>query len=277
MNTRSPRFHHHAHAVAISGEVTRPFQEIIDAQAVSTVPPIGGSSSAQAERYRLPSVLMHQGARSKSTASYNQNTKGYESVTSASVEGFNIADVVVADFFTVRVASTFLPGAKEPQISPHGSMFHKLRIAGRDIILEPNVDLFHELDTLTKVSDDYRDNKNGFRDAFNRDAFVGRDAALPDTHKSFFPWRKQTATGNLPTYSGHTIVPLFVVKNSSDPDFVVHGNVVYVKDFGVIHIGEMLIASNERRVTMIHADLGSPMAADIIAGSGCGGGGPTDP
>ena len=71
MKIQKPRFHYHAHAIALSGEVTHPFHEVIDVQAPATVPPMGGSSSSHTERYRLPGILMHHGARSKATGKYS--------------------------------------------------------------------------------------------------------------------------------------------------------------------------------------------------------------
>lgn len=284
MKIQKPRFHYHAHAIALAGEVTHPFHEIIDVQAPATIPPMGGFSSSHAERYRLPSIVMHQGARSKATGKHNPEAKTHEAMAYAAVEGLNIEDVLTVDFVTAHVTATFFAGDeqrppdKEPRISPRGSMFHRLRIAGRDIILEPNVDLYHELDTLTKVSDAYTSNTNGFKDKFDLDTFIGKENELPATHHRFFPWRKQKPTPTLPVCDNHTIVPLFTVKNADEPGvFEVKGNVVYVRNFGRIHLGEMVITPHERRVMMIHADMGSPEDADLSVCCVCGGAPPLDP
>jgi hypothetical protein len=67
------------------------------------------------------------------------------------------------------------------------------------------------------------------------------------------------------------------VNNKNEPGvFEVRGNVVYVPDFGRIHLGEMVITPHERRLKMIHANLGSPAHADISVCCVCGGGGPID-
>jgi hypothetical protein len=39
----------------------------------------------------------------------------------------------------------------------------------------------------------------------------------------------------------------------------------------------LFISCDDRRVTMLHADLGSPQQADILAASACGGTSPSDP
>jgi hypothetical protein len=285
MKTQQPRFHYHAHAVALAGEVTHPFHEIIGVQAPATIPPMGGISSSHKKRYRLPSIVMHHGARSSASGKHHPDTRTHEAMAHAALEGLNIEDVLTVDFVTAHVTATFFTGDeqrppdKEPRISPHGSMFHRLRIRGRDIELKPNVDLYHELDTLTKVSDAYSKNTNGFKDKFDRDTFIGKENELPTTHHHrFFPWRKQKPTGVLPTYQGHTIVPLFTVLNADVPGvYTVKGNVIDVANFGRIHLGEMVVTPHERRVMMIHADMGSPADADISVCCVCTGTPPLDP
>src|SRR6516225_3872067 len=158
MKIQKPGFHYHAHVIALAGEVTHPFHEIIDVQAPATIPPMGGFSSSHAERYRLPSITMHHGARSKASGKHNPDAKTHESMAYAAVEGLHIEDVLTVDFVTAHVAATYYAGSdddQEPEITPRGSMYHNLRIAGRKIQLEPNVDLFHELDTLAKVKQAY--------------------------------------------------------------------------------------------------------------------------
>jgi hypothetical protein len=280
MKIQKPRFHYHAHAIALSGEVTHPFREIIDVQAPATIPPTGGFSSSHAERYRLPGIVMHHGARSKATGKHNPDAKTHEAMAHAAVEGLNIEDVLTVDFVTAHVTATYYTDSgddQEPRITPLGSMFHKLRIAGREIDLESNVDLYHELNTLAKVKQAYSDKKSGFQEKFDRDTFIGKENELPETHRRFFPWRKRTPAAELPTSHEHTIVPLFIVKNKSELGvFEVKGNVVYVPNFGRIQLGEMVITPHERRVTMIHADLGSPADADASVCCVCGGSGPID-
>jgi len=281
MKTQKPRFHYHAHAIALAGEVTHPFQEIIDVQAAATIPPMGGISSSHRKRYRLPSIVMHHGARSKATGKHNPEARIHEAMAYAAVEGLNIEHVVTADFITAHITATFHTDRgpdQELEVTPRGSMFHRLRIAGHDINLVPNVDQYHELDTLAKVKQAYSGNKKGFRDAFDRDCCVGQVDALPATHHRFFPWSKRKPNGELPTYNGHTIVPLFTVQNEDVPGvFTVKGNVIDVANFGRIHLGEMVITPNERRVMMIHADMGSPEDADLSVCCVCGGSGPLDP
>ncbi len=271
------RYLFHAHAVALSGRITRPFEELIDVQAPSALPPNGGLSSGRKRSYRLRGILSHQGAHSKTTGSFNREAKKHETLATATVQGFNLCDTVLADDITARITSIHEVEG-EHRITPQGSAFLNLRVAGRVIELEDNVDLYHELDTLEKVRENYRNNTNDFRTKFDAQGFVGRRADLPENRWRYFPWCHRPSTGDLPGYDrGVTIVPLFIVKNPSAPGFEVHGNVIRVENFGRIHLGELVISGARRRLTMLHVDLGSPTEGDITASSVDGNGGTTDP
>jgi hypothetical protein len=277
MNGDTPRYLFHAHAIGLSGHITRPFEELIDVQAASALPPTGGLSSGRKRSYRLRGILTHQGAHSKATGSFNRDTKANETLATATVQGFNLCDTVVADDITARITSVHLVGG-EHRITPQGSAFLNLRIAGRVIELEDNVDVFHELDTLEKVRDHYRNNTNDFRTNFDRQAYAGEDAVLPENKRRYFRWFRHGSTGELPVCKGgFTIVPLFKVKNPSAPGFEVHGNVISVENFGRIILGELIISGDRRRLTMLHVDLGSPTEGAVTAAAAEGNGGTTDP
>jgi len=277
MNTNIPRFLYHAHAMGVSGRITRPFEEVIDVQAVSGLPPAGGYSSARKDSYRLREVFSHGGAHSEATGSYDPNKNAFETVVTSTVEGYNLCNVVLADSFTARITSVHpASNPDEPRITPQGSMFEKLRIAGKDIVLESLVDDYDKLDSMSKLREHYK-NDASFREAFQRNTFLGREAELPEAKYRYFPWRRYQKTDELPECRGMTVVPLFVVKNPSSPGFEVHGNVIHVQDFGRIHIGDLIISAYERRVTMLHVDLGSPIDGDVSAASVDGNGGTTDP
>jgi len=271
-----PRFYYHAHAVALSGEIKHPFQERIAEQAPSSVSPFGGYASIKADDYDLRGAVRHCGARSLTEGSYSAEKDEHYAVASASLENFNLFDVVMVEYLTAKVTAVHSVRQQEPSISPHGSNIRNLRVAGHLIELEPLCGIYHTLDTMTKVREDYRNNKS-FREAFHRDANVGNGESLPEKVLKFFPWRKHKATDELPEFRDHTIVPLFRIKDPQVRGIDVYGNVMHVHNFGRIRVGEMFINRDQRRVVMLHVEMGSPQSGDLNAGTGSGGGGQTDP
>jgi len=155
--------------------------------------------------------------------------------------------------------------------------FQNLRIAGRTIQLESRADIYNRFGTLGALSDQFK-SAPGFRAQFLRDGFVGNEGALLEKERKYFPWRQLQNPMELPvSRTGKTVVPLFAVLNPSEPGFHVSGNVITVEDFGTIVLGELTIGPHERRLTMLHAELGSPAEGFLIAADGDGNGTNNDP
>lgn len=271
-----PRFNYHAHAFALQGEITHPIQAKLEPQAPSAVSPFGGFGYARADPFNLHEIFAHRGARSRAEGGYNAKTDEHFAVAHAMMEGFNISDVVTVDAISARLVTMHSTRQEEPCISPHGSTIENLRIAGHPIELIPLIGVYHDLDTMSKLRDHYKANAQ-FQNSFHQDACVGKEADLPPKKRKFFPWRRHKTNGELPEFRGHTIVPLFRIVDPKVPGIEVHGNVISIHQFGRLHIGEMVVSRDERRVTMIHADLGSPQSGDGTACFSCSGSGQTDP
>jgi hypothetical protein len=273
----TPRFLYHASAVGLSGEIRRPFQQTIDAQAASALPRYGGRCSARFDKFQLPDILSHTGATTQVAGVYQAQSDTHETSVSATVTGFNLRGIVAADTLTSSIRSSH-PASKhdEPSISIAGSQIEGLRIAGRDIVLESRLDIYTQLDTMTKLRAYYKDNA-AFREDFDRAAYVGRGGELPEDVWKFFPWRNYKRSAKLPEHRGMTIVPLYTVKNPSEPGFEVYGSVIRIHDFGRVHIGELIVESHRRRLMMLHADLGSPVEGFFSASCGDGNGSTGNP
>lgn len=275
----SGRFLYHAQAVGLSGRIVRPFDALVKAQAASALSSSGGGySSARRREYHLKQVFSHKATYTEATGSFNAKGDSHDTSATATIEEFNVSEVVKLELGVARINSSHAAsGDREPSISPQGTFLRHLTIAGHKIEFESLVDDFHELDTMSKVRDRYKQDK-AFREKFDSVAFVGRQSAIEDEKKhKYFPWRSHKPSDQLPEHRGFTIVPLFRINNPSSPGFTVHGNTVHVANFGRIQLGEMVIGSHERRVTLIHVDLGSPTEGHFTACGVVGDGGSTDP
>jgi hypothetical protein len=265
------RFLYHAYAVGFSGQLTRPADHLIPSQAASALPPAGGYSSARQESYRLLEILSHGGTTSEVKGSLNPKTQENETSATASIQDLKIGNVVLLDSCTAHLSSAHPTDGGQPRITPQGSFFQNLRIAGRTIELESRVDDYTKFNTFESLRQQYEKDE-GFRNRFLQEAFVGNESTLHEKQRKFFSWRNidRNKTAELPvTKSGATIVPLFVVRNPSAPGFQVSGNTILVENFGTIVLGELVISRYERRLTMLHVDLGSGASSGDV---GCNGG-----
>ncbi|HWB83386.1 MAG TPA: choice-of-anchor P family protein [Bryobacteraceae bacterium] len=271
------RFHYHAQAVGLAGHITFPFDQVIDVQAPSALPTSGGRCNAHKESFNLGDIVSHSAAHTQTSGNYDENLDAYVTVATATVENYNLRNILKVKKIVAQLTSTYPAGkGDEPSISPKGSYFEGLEIAGRAIELESHVDTYMRLDTRQKLREHYKNNQQ-FRASLDQATFMGGHESLPENVRGYFPWSRQRSTGELPENRGTAIVPLFVIKNASAPGFEVYGNVVYVHDFGRIHLGELVIGPYERRLTMVHVDLGSPVKGSLTAASVGGNGGETDP
>ena len=272
------RFLYHAYAVGVAGQITRPINHLIPSQAVSALPAAGGYSSSRQDAHHILELFSHAGASSEATGSQNPSTSNYETSVTATIQGLNIENVLLLDSCTAYLTSVHPAAGGQPPITAQGSFFQNLRIAGRTIELESRIDLYDSLNTLDKLRDRYRSD-GGFRDRFLKEAFSGNAKALDVKQQKYFPWRDIKNTADLPVSkaTGATVVPLFIVLNPSEPGFQVNGNVITVENFGTITLGELVIGGYERRLTMVHADLGSPIEGSISAADVGGNGSDTDP
>ena len=121
-------FLYHALAVAASGQITVPFQHIIEVQAPSALPFTGGYSASDAPEFRFARIASFASAHSVTTGS--EIGGSFNTLATATIEGLNILNVVTADRVVARLASRYTPDTKERVNSFAGSHFANLRIAG---------------------------------------------------------------------------------------------------------------------------------------------------
>lgn len=284
----SSRFLFHASAIGVTGQIHRPVSHVIPSVA-SALPPGGGYNNAKQDPGDLLEIYSHGGATTATTGNQKQNG---DAVTTAiaSLQGLNIRNVVLLDSLTASLSSLHPADGSQARFNTQGSFFQDLRIAGREIELESRIDVHNILATLDDLRNHYIGNidlkdklhleKPFFlRDEFHKEEFVGKEGDLHEKQQKYFPWRNWTNTKALPISKGvgFCIVPLFLVKNRSEPGFHVSGNVITVENFGTVVLGELIISAYERRLTMLHAELGSPVGGMVAACAIDINGGGTDP
>src|SRR5579863_4492949 len=114
-NSRPKRiYHYHAGAHALSGQFWRPFQRVIEVQAASVLPSIGGLGNSRAENFKLDDVVSFKAGYSHVLGSKKEELDNpgkikktlYTTRVTATIEALNILDVVTADRIVARLTST---------------------------------------------------------------------------------------------------------------------------------------------------------------------------
>jgi hypothetical protein len=235
-------FQYHAFATGFAGQITHPFEYLIEAQAPSALSPMGGYSSNRVENFRLKEILSFRAAYTQVAGSFidKGGRQSWDTVVTSTVEDLNIMGVVTADLIVARLSSSHGVNDDEPSILPLGSRIEGLRIAGIPVELQWKVDLYCECGTYTKARE--RSNADG----------RGTNAATIDT----------------------SIVENLSIKSSFlRPD----GHAILIPQFGKIVIGQLLIDGNARQITMLQVYPECAVGAACAAGNGQTNGQPVPP
>src|SRR5260370_37233078 len=122
-------FHYHACAHAFSGSFTRPFTEIIDVQAPSALPIIGGHGSSRVENFQFREFVSFRKGYTHVSGAHQADDDSNKTLVTSTVEGRNIMDIVTADRIVARLYSKHHRDEKEGFVSMVGSRFENLLIA----------------------------------------------------------------------------------------------------------------------------------------------------
>jgi hypothetical protein len=134
--------HYHASATAISGHLKLPLVRKIEPQAHTELPKEGGHFSQRLENFRLEEVLSFRSASTR--VSGNKSTKpgqGWTTMTTTTVEGLNVLEVVTADRVVMQTITEHPLEGYVPSVSFLGTHFENLRVAGHrvELDIDPNI------------------------------------------------------------------------------------------------------------------------------------------
>src|SRR5712692_4427524 len=155
---KKQHFLYSGNAVALSGHITLPFDELIEAQAPCALAPAGGRSSSRVENFRFHDIVSFQSATTSVTGSYSEKDDAFFTVVTCTIEKLDILGMVTADKIVGRIMARHpyvdpkskRPITVEPEIVPLGCCFEKLSIAGHEVQAGMNVGV---LSDLAKYSD----------------------------------------------------------------------------------------------------------------------------
>jgi hypothetical protein len=137
---------YHAEAKALAGDLQLPLVQTVHPFAQALLAPEGGYKSVRSPCYHIEGVVSIQSAYSQVAG--NLGTKpdqGWSTVSTAVVEGLNIFEVVTADRVVGQIITEHPLVGYVPKISFLGTRFENLRIAGRPISLDLDLNLLGEV------------------------------------------------------------------------------------------------------------------------------------
>ena len=249
-------FHYHASAHAFSGQFTRPVQHLIEVQAATTLPTIGGHGNARVDDFRFNHFVSFKAGYTHVFGSeHREGDKVYHTtLVTSTVEGLNFLDVITADRLVARISSYHLFEEEHSHYSFVGTKFENLRIAGYPVELELNERLFAHLGTIDKVKKELDTDKE-FRKMAEDPFQTGQKQKLGDG-------------------TGEILCSLVKDMKTSAPGVRREGHAFSIHHFGRVYLAETLIGRCKRTLTMLRLELGSPVSGNHIAGQVVGNGYP---
>jgi hypothetical protein len=297
-------YFYHASAFGLAAKVLRPANSFITTKATTTLSSMGGHSSDHAEDFQIDGPVSFRAAHVEVGGSYDECHQAHTSFASAVVEGLNIHNIITADKVVSRLSIKY-PGEgsdlSEPSISPIGSYFENLRIAGHKIDVNINTALFHKHDTYSGFCNRYTssDEMDPWLHWSKLESLKPNDLKRLETqhhsmtgmYSRFQEWKANSrqskqakkskkSTGKTNQQHAPEVFWCSLANNLDLTDQVTgssglrnFGAIICIPNFGVVHLAELVIEKRFRRFHMLRVEMGSPVASRIDTTGTTGSGG----
>lgn len=277
---------YHATAFGVSGELLRPAQRSIPAQATTTLAPGGGRGFDRVDNFQLDGVLSFRSAYTEVGGSFDDCHNMHTSYASSVIEGLNIAGMVTADRVVSRVAvyAAHEDSTDESSFDITGSYFENLRICGHPVDVKLATHEFHKHDTYSKFEQALQAKKADHLLFLSGLSKLGAKQlqelesdyhALNGVSKRIAGWKQGTPKNRagstyLCSAAGHLDLKQHVGANSEIQGF---GPIICIPKFGVIRLAEVVIHKERRQLHMLRVQMCSTGTGNIHTGGSGGGGG----
>lgn len=290
-DTEERKHYYHAEATALTGSLHIPLVHIIHPQASAKLPEKGGYVGQQVGAFHVESAVSYKAAHTQVAGNREKKPgHGFGTLVTSVVEGLNVLDVVTCDKVVAQVATDHPVWGHVPSITFLGTRFENLRIAGHEVKLEWNLDLFGP-----KPDDDaaYTQNPEFVQRVTAQHALMREERPVHESLLKEFLERYNLVPENFENSSGSEENVVCSLVTKAEGFFPGHcaGHVIQVPDFGTIHLAVIRFKhwdfQKEKRIpestrvdlTMIEIDMGCVGTGNLQVGATIlnGGGRPVVP
>jgi len=248
------QFLYTGYAVGFAGRIKAPFDEVVESQAPCSLGVTGGYSSARVDNFRRHEIFSFASAHTQVSGILSAKSRAFEALMTGVIEGFNLLDMVKADYIVGRLMSRHpeeppTDRPDEPSVTPVGSHFGKLLVAGYELTPVIDVDVFNRVCFYTKLCEE-----------------IGKSTDL----RARFRLSEDEVV--MPPARGLLVGSIVSEIRGGGPGIEIDRNTVWVPGFGKLHFGEFAISQYSRRLVMLRAELGCPVQLDC-SGPDMGGNG----
>jgi hypothetical protein len=274
MNASNERvLYYHADASPLGGHLTHPYESVLDAKASVSLSQAGGHASSRVEKFKLDDLIRSGAAYSQVAGSIEKSTHNWTTLVTSVVEDLNLLEVVTADRIVSQLAIEHPHDGYYPKVAFVGCQFENLRINGKAVTPELDLNLLTLAAPTTPVRSAPEDDKLLTKTAPIQAGFP--DKPWPDVQsfvdKAVDQTRKITSAKDVPEWlklryewmnsaearskKGYVLCSLVneVAGTAPGSSF---GHVIVVPDFGNIFLGELIVDSKSFQLTMLRVEMG---------------------
>ncbi|HYK37757.1 hypothetical protein [Alloacidobacterium sp.] len=271
-------FLYHADANAIGGTINRPFNGFVPSHASISLPIVGGFLKKERKGRKWKDIVSYESESTHVSGSKKDEDGPWTTQVSATIVGLNILEIVTADKIVAQLSVAHPQDGREPIVSVIGSQFENLRISGQKFEPVIRYDLFSEHDGSTEDDPTNRYPKKSWprqelflkkvadQKAQAKDKYVEKykGAALPGWIRHHFHWVDSEQGLNDRDYIQCSLIDHLPEMPEGFPGVIV-GNAIYIPGFGKVYFGEVTVQHKTFTVSMVRAQLGSPVGGSISA------------
>lgn len=284
------QFLYHADANPIGGTIHRPFNGFVPSQTSISLPIAGGFLKKQHKGRKWKDIVSYDSESTHVSGSKKDEDGPWTTQVSATITGLNILEVITADKVVAQLSVAHPQDGREPTISVIGSQFENLRISGKKVEPVIRYDLFADHDGSSEEEPKQRYPKKTWprqekflekvaaQKAQAKDKYAKnyKGATLPGWIRHHFHWFDSTQGLNDRDYIQCSLIDHLPDLPENFPGIVV-GNAIYVPGFGKVYFGEVIVHHKTFTLSMIRAQLGSPVGGAVSAATVSSNGKPDGP
>ena len=143
INANEPEYHfdYNAAANVLEADLEQPLREKIRPQAAVKLYRDGHYQYRQADPFRFEGILSYKGGYTQVAGRPSTKIAGYSTLSTSVVEGLNVLDVVTADRVVAQISTEHRRYAQVPSVTFLGTRFENLRIDGRPVEFERDLEI----------------------------------------------------------------------------------------------------------------------------------------
>ncbi len=255
-------FYYHADATPLGGHLTHPFEQIVNSAASSALAQAGGHAESSISEFNLSDVISSGQAYSRTSGIVNKTTNAWTTLVTSVVENLNVLEVLTIDRVVSRVALDYPRDGDVPNLAFVGTQFVNVRLNGK--IITPVLDF--NLGSQPVVPGRFPDAPLLHDEGFLRNVIDRSEKTLkgaPDWLQKRYGW---ISSEEARAKKGYVLCSLVTGIDGAE-EGQSFGNVLLVPGFGNIFFGELIVAQNSYRLTMVRVEMGCVAEGNLSVGS----------